>query len=462
VSKVKQLLGLLLGGGLVLSPNALALQPDSSILVAQASTQNYWQESVDLLQTQVNLLTQVEQSLYSTQRNYVANTYRKLFFYISNLDQYLETYGVASQATCTNQPLTGAELAAYCALFESRSTLFTLLATTEQRQSRLGTSEDSLLFPIAGSSFISSDLTPQESWQSSEETFDVVVIDSPKPARNQGDIVRPAIAPTPQILTTINNQKSALLAVKPQLPAGYVLEDDDVFTTTTTRYRYVPAPQEYVLYQAFLAQPDTGLSRLLPREAYEEPYTTSRLKDSLQEQFPFPVLNDAAIAPNLPLIFEGETLRFIPEDLDLSLIADLGEVDIAAAQNLDPDHPLISYQSPRTFAGLQQEQRRLLFQKDGLAMNSAPLQLNHTYLVRLIQYEFAPEILEGKTLPRHRFKEITMLADPKSYDVLVAVQPVKSWLDGSYSLLWQIVDQKPAVTIEDLADYIMVDSPLRP
>lgn len=461
---MKKLLGLLLVSGLALcsSTSAAAAETEKLVAQAQSSQDSYWQESVDLMQAQINLLTQVEQALYSTQRNYVSSSYRKLFFQISSLDRYLEKYGIASQSSCNNQPLAAEKLAVYCALFNSRSTLFTLLAATEQRQGRLGTSEDSLLFPISGGSLLSSSVTPQESWQSSEETFDVIVIDSPKPARNQGEIVRPAIAPIPQIAARIANQKAIFLGLRPQLPAGYVLEDDDVFTTTTTRYRYIPVPKEYELYQAFLAQPNTGLTRLLPRDAYEEPHTTSRLKDSLREQFPFPVLSESAAAPNLPLIFEGETLRFIPEDLDLSLIADLGEVDVAAAQNLDPSHPLISYQSPRTFAGLQQEQRRLLFQKDGLSMNSAPLQLNHTYLVRLIQYEFAPEILEGKALPRHRFKEITVLADPKSYDVLVAVQPVKSWLDGSYSLLWQVIDQQPAAPIEDLADYIMVDSPLQP
>ncbi|MGB2925675.1 MAG: hypothetical protein WBB82_10265 [Limnothrix sp.] len=462
MSNVKQLLGLLLGGSLVLSPNALALQPDSAKLVAQASTQNYWPESVDLLQTQVNLLTQVEQSLYSTQRNYVASSYRKLFFYIGKLDRYLETYGVASRPTCINQPLSGSELAAYCALFESRSTLFTLLATTEQRQSRLGTGEDSLLFPAFGSSLISSEITPQESWQSETETFDVMATDAAKPLQNQGDIIRPAIAPVPEIVAAIAKQKSALLAVTPQLPAGYALADETVFNTTTTRYQYMPTPQEYAQHQAFLSQPNTGISRLLPRDAYEEPNTTSRLKASLREQFPFPVLTDAAIAPNLPLIFEGESLRFIPESLDLSLIEDLGTVDFDAAKKLAQNHSLTSYQSPTTFAGLQQEQRRLLFQKDAGSMNIAPLALNHTYLVRLIQYEFSPEILEGKVLPRYRFKEINMLAKPPSNDVLVAVQPVKNWLDGSYTILWQVLDQKPAATITDLADYITVDSPSQP
>ncbi|WP_160148509.1 hypothetical protein [[Leptolyngbya] sp. PCC 7376] len=45
------------------------------------------------------------------------------------------------------------------------------------------------------------------------------------------------------------------------------------------------------------------------------------------------------------------------------------------------------------------------------------------------------EILTGEPLPRYRFKELNLQADPDSYDILIAIKPVKEWLDGVYTLL---------------------------
>lgn len=416
-----------------------------------------WDQSVSLAQKQIDLLTEVEESLYSTKIGFVRNSYRKLFFHIGELDRYLDQFGNGSTPTCTGQTLEGAELDTYCTLFNSRPLLFQLLAATDARQIRLGNAESSVLNRSWGDPLLSPSLTSQEAWQSEQETFDVLVIGDAKPAQNQGDISRPAIAPLPFTIKAIDTQKSALLALNPQLPSGYELAEDTTFETTTTRFQYVPVAQEYEWHTDFLAQPNTGLTRLMPREAYEENYTASSLKPELTERFPFPVLGETKPFPNLPLLYENDEIKFIPEDFNLGLITDLGETDFSELDILD--NPVTQYESPTTFAELQQEQRRLLFQKDGRSPSTATLQLNHTYLVRLIQYDFAEEILTGEPLPRYRFKELNLLAEPDSYDVLLTIKPVKRWLDGGYTLLWQTINQSEATELVDLVDYITVESP---
>ncbi|AFY39517.1 hypothetical protein Lepto7376_3291 [[Leptolyngbya] sp. PCC 7376] len=420
-----------------------------------------WANSVSLAQEQIDLLTEVEQSLYSTKYGFVQGSYRKLFFHIGELDRYLDRFGDPIATDCSAQSFDNPELSIYCSLLNSRPLLFQLLAATEQRQLRLSTAESSFLTP-GSIALLSPELDPQESWQSEQDTFDVLVIGDAKPTQNQGDITRPAIAPLPETKKAIANQKSALLALNPSLPNGFLLEEDTTFTTTTTRYQYVPVAKEYEWHTDFLAQPNTGLTRLLPREAYEENYTASSLKPELVEKFPFPKLGETAPFPNLPLLVEDNVLKFVPESFNLGLITDLGETDFGNIQDLDTATPVTEYESPTTFAGLQQEQRRLLFQKDGRSPSTALLELDHLYLVRLVQYDFAEEILTGEPLPRYRFKELNLLADPDSYDVLIAIKPVKEWLDGGYTLLWQIIDQSEATALEDLADYIVVDSPIQP
>ena len=97
----------------------------------------------------------------------------------------------------------------------------------------------------------------------------------------------------------------------------------------------MPVADEYEWHADFLTQPNTGLTRLMPREAYEENYQASSLKPGLTERFPFPKLGETKPFPNLPLLYEGNEIKFIPEDFNLGLIADLGEIDFAELPSLD-------------------------------------------------------------------------------------------------------------------------------
>lgn len=449
------------GGALMVSFVTLAAVP--AIAQSTSFQDEFQDDSFALAQTQLELLAAVEESLYSTNIEVVGRSYRKLFFQIGALDRYLVTYGNAATQSCTNQPLNGAELEIYCTLFSTRPLLFQLLAIADARQLQLGNTETNLLNLAGGDPLLSPSLISQEVWRSEQNTFDVVVIDNAKPLQNQGDLIRPAIAPLPATIQAIATQKTALLALNRNFSDGLQLLDSDLFATTTARFHYVPVADEYEWHAEFLAQPNTGISRLMPRAAYAEDDTASRLQLSLKEQFPFPNLGETKPLPNLPLLYENNEITFIPEDFNLGLIADLGAIDFSELDILD--NPITQYNSPITFAGLQEEQRRLLFQKDGRSphstpLHSAPLQLNHTYLVRLIQYDFAAEILTGEPLPRHRLKELNLLLEPNSYDVLIAIKPVKEWLDGGYTLLWQVVDQSAAPELIDLADYIAIDSPV--
>ena len=437
----------------------LAEETDNQSLIENYVDTAFWTDSTELIQSQIYLLETVEQSLYSSEQNTVRGSYRRLFFHIGKLDRYLKKHGVASNFTCGNQPLVGVQRDVYCTLFNSRSTIFDLFAATDQRQARLGISEDSLIVPF-GDPLLTAEVNPQEAWNSVDATFRLANVGANKPLYQEGDLNRPAIAPLPKTLSDIENLRSQLLALQPKFPEGYSIEDGSIFATTNTRYTYAPVQQEREFHQDFLAGPNTGISRLLPRDAYEERETLSSLRIPLEEQFPFPSLTEDA-RPNLPLIYEEETLKFIPQDLDLALISDLGAVSFAEARDLAIAHPIATYQSPNTLDGLQQKQRRLIFQTDMDSFGAATLMPEHAYLVRLIQYEFAPEILEEQTLPRHRLNLLPSLTSPESNDVLLIVKPMRQWLDGGYTLLWQVLEQSEATAINDLADYITVESPRR-
>jgi len=180
----------------------------------------------------------------------------------------------------------------------------------------------------------------------------------------------------------------------------------------------------------------------------------------------------------------GDVLELVTPDLDYGFIWDLGVVpleqltlDVLLNLPQDPDDdpepaiPLtltdlstltffLTYTPPNTLGALQADRNRFLTGKQsafGLPADlplQAAMNLNHTYLLRSIQFQ-VPEALRAGRFQREGDRRYqSVLLDMPSQDLLLAVQPTQRHPDGSYTLRWRILGQFPNPEVVDLGQYV--------
>jgi len=177
-----------------------------------------------------------------------------------------------------------------------------------------------------------------------------------------------------------------------------------------------PSPNDLKKYSQFLAQPHTGLCRLLPRETYDGMLLTrgSGSYYSFSES-----TNEYGNGTQIGL--EQGTLKSMFAGANIGVMVSLGDL---ALENVDADQDGVRYlaaiAAPVREPDAREWQRRAGagFAADGVSYKSTlPATVNGTYVVRSIQFNRA--------------------------DVLVAFRVVRQDADGSVTLLWKILKQFP-------------------
>jgi len=233
------------------------------------------------------------------------------------------------------------------------------------------------------------------------------------------------------------------------------------------KFAYDLDQEEPQTYGKFLALPKTGIFRVLPYLAYQRPLNQleNRLLKTVGERYPFPSLAETkqGFTPNLALQLVGERFQILSSGCDRNFMADLGNIPIekldVKLKTATPEirKAFLNYQPPQKLNALQVEQRQLIAGKNPdshLVSASVPVRLNHTYLVRSLQFQLPDAIVTGKQLtPQERLK-IDELLKIQSSDRIIAFRPVRQRSDGSYTILWRVIKELNPPQIDDLETYL--------
>jgi hypothetical protein len=192
------------------------------------------------------------------------------------------------------------------------------------------------------------------------------------------------------------------------------------------------------------------------------------LQPSVAERYPFPLLaeGNGEFTPRLTLQAVNNNFQLAPEGINYGFMVDLGDVPL---EKLDTSLKAVSpnirefflnYQPPRQLDALQVERRRFLtgklenFNQSEKILGQLPAVVNHTYLVRSLQFQLPEIIVNGRPVSGRERRYLDQLLKIQSSDIIVAFRPVRRRSDGSYTILWRVVNQLSDPQINDLEEYV--------
>ncbi|MBE9148178.1 hypothetical protein [Coleofasciculus sp. LEGE 07092] len=480
---------------------SLSLLPASAaetpaVLERSQSRQDFWLQAERLVQEQLNLINRSQRSLSGPDVSLAEATRAQLFLHLGKVERFLNSQYQIPQFLCSNGTaspevpanLTAPQREVYCSLYASTQQLKPMVRVIERRLP--------MLAGLAAPDPLSPEDKPPPSLRYNVQLpvrprySPVPNFPEPEPPTigvpTKRPIVdydeppfQPAIAPPQQAITTLLAARQQLLSILPAFPESARIIDPGPNPEIIARGTYGLLPLEPQQYAEFLAQPNTGIARLLLAESYhpDPNRLRNRLEPPVLEEFPFASLAESAsgMIPRLALEIEDGNIQIPMSGLDYGFIVNLGDV---ALENLDPTLKNIArfspqerdlffnYIPPNQVDALQIDQRRFLTGKAGVGFvppisppvsTQVPVELNTTYLVRLIQFQLPEAVLKGEPISREQRRYLPEILKTPSSDVIVAFRPVHRRLDGSYTVLWRLIEQFPDPKIEDLVEYVELE-----
>lgn len=232
-------------------------------------------------------------------------------------------------------------------------------------------------------------------------------------------------------------------------------------------------PEEAQPYADFLDRPQTGIVRIVPSIVYNPYANPTGIAPPLPVRVPFtPLLEpetDGKFVDRLALQVSDGNFQLVFPGVNYGFMTDLGDVAIEALDPaltnglaLSPDllDLFLEYQPPREFAAIQEDRQRFIANKlDAFGLSAPvavqlPAQLNRTYLVRSIQFDLPDLIVTGRPLTQRERRILALLLETPSSDLLVAFRPIARRSDGSYLVLWRVLQEFPDPEILDLFKYV--------
>ena len=488
-----------------LGGQAIAADPVPTVVAQETGDRvlqtEFWPQAYRLVQEQSFLIDRIEEALLSPDPNRVRAAEGQITLHLGAVDRFLRSAYPLPDLLCgdlaPSLPATGAsaslpsgpQVQAYCGLYAAADRLKALRPDLDRRVMALGSVAEVEPLPlVSGEVTVNRAGVPQMRHGNLRDAADSVqgrvpaapmamtpVVEQPmKPLVNYSPPMQPAIAPPDGLLTQVRSIRALNEQIQAAFPGSPRFANRQEMMTSLDELTYDLYEPEADYYQAFLAQPNTGIARLLPAAVYQpDPnQLRNRLMPTVEERYPFsPLLAQRAEgSPLLALQVAGDRLQFAPVGLHYGFMADLGQTPLDALDaQLKVDRQVLSpelrslfmgYQPPETLADLQRDQRRFLRNKgDERALETfqngqIPLVVGHTYLVRSLQFELPEAIVEGRPLPVRDRRYLELRLDTDSSDVLVAVRPISRRVDGSYTVLWQLIEEFPDPTIRDLDQYV--------
>ncbi|MBW4651309.1 MAG: hypothetical protein KME06_21865 [Kastovskya adunca ATA6-11-RM4] len=470
---------------------------DAPTLTAQARpSQDFFPQAQRLMQEQLNLINRMEKALVGADLNRLEAVRGQLFLHVGAVERFLTSQYRLPQVLCNNDPsrpapsvaLTASQQQVYCTLNASTRQLAPLLTVLEGRlptltdlaavepEARASRRPLGQRFNFRGPATPryapAPDLPPAEP--------PVLGIPAKTPIANYQPPLQPAIIAPQRAIAVLQAARERLLSAQRALPPSSLpLRDPSGNAEAIRRGSYGLSPLAPQQYAKFLNLPNTGIARILTAEAYrlDPNQLRNRLQPTVAEEFPFAPLRQPTneFTPRLTLQIDQGNLQLALPELNYGFIADLGEVSLedldASLQNIPtlsaPQRQFfLNYVPPNKLEALQVDRQRFLTGKAGFGFvpplsppvsTQTPVVLNHTYLLRLVQFQLPDVIVTGQPISRERRRYVDLILETPSSDVLVAVQPVDRRIDGSYTVLWRVLNQYPDPQIVDLEAYVQLE-----
>jgi hypothetical protein len=453
----------------------------------QNQSDDFYKVTSQMLQEQLNLVSRIEKAITQPDPNRLRAVRGQIFVQSKVIEAFAKRQNSDFRGTCTgtnSKNLNNSEAEIYCNLYASSQELLKLSPLLDVLLSRRG--ELALIrelplvsgerkshpvlaistteYPLLGRKATPFAIQEPNLPYSSVPTVGIV---NKKLLADYVPPMQAAIAIPPEALSTLENVEAKLNQVKAAFPQGFRFEDPKQTTVALEKFAYGLDSQETQTHARFLALPKTGIFRVLPDSAYNRPLNTlqNRLVMTVKERYPFPSLGRASdgFNPSLTLHLADNNFQMLLQGADYNFMADLGDIPI---EKLDSDLkkvPLptrelfLNYQPPQQLEAIQVERRRFQTGKEinsDILKTKIPAKLNHTYIMRSLQFQLPEAIVKNQRLtPQERLK-IDALTKIQSSDVIVAFKPVRKRSDGSYTVVWRILKQMPNPQINDLEAYL--------
>jgi hypothetical protein len=501
------LLGFLLPVSLTFTPShALAMEYQSSLNLSQTldsekSYNTFYTHAQGLVQRQIYLISRIEQAMNSAEPNKMRVVEGQLIVHTHAVESFLKRLYPNPKNLCTAkgellpqsslpEQLTESQLQIYCSLYGSSQELLKLSSVINRLLSRRGElglvrqlplvsgerqSDPVLSFGSVQRPDLAKPATPIAGREPNLTSSPIPVVGSPEKTAisNYKPSLQPAIAPPEEAINILKTAHQILQAGQAAFPTNIKFIDPEENATALDRFAYDVDQQEKQIYAQFLRSPNTGIFRVLPDSAYHSQSRAfqNRLQPSVIERYPFPSVGEKQgnFTPSLALKMIDDKFQLFPQGIDYGFIVDIGDIPLekldGRLQAIDPSTRdfFLNYQPPRELKALQVDKRRFITGKDQnwqqsqIYLIGAKAQVNKTYLVRSLQFQLPEIILERQPIPRENSRIREQLTEVPSSDTIIAFRAVRRRPDGSYTILWRVLNQLPAPQIDDLEKYVIGD-----
>ncbi|MGB3639712.1 MAG: hypothetical protein WBA39_19380 [Rivularia sp. (in: cyanobacteria)] len=443
-----------------------------------------------LVNRQVNLIYRIQKALSEPDPNRMRAVGGQLITHTVVVESFLKRQYPKPQALCNQNrskdasvdlipPLSPSSSKVYCSLYNSSRELSKLTPILDRLLSRRGElaivrelplvsgeKQSDLVLPMSPVTRpnLGKLATPYAILEPSVEADASLIIGKRKKRAiaNYVPPVQPAIKPPTEALKILTNAQQYLASAISVLPAENNFPNPEKMTAEFNRLAYDVDLQEKQTYRKLLLMPNTGIFRVLPHQAYLRPLNTveNRSQKNVLDRYPFPVLGKPKgnFTPNLPLQIIKGKFQLQSQGVDYGFMAEIGDVPLekldANLRTVDPkkQNNLVNYQPPSKLSELFTEKRKIITGKH--KNSNVDAKLNHTYLVRNLQFQLPETIANNQVISRKQRRYIDQLLQMQSSDVIVAFRPVRRHSDGSYTVTWRVLQQLTDPQIEDLEDYL--------
>ncbi|MGM3307248.1 hypothetical protein ACSQ6I_14965 [Anabaena sp. WFMT] len=500
----KIFLGLLLPFSLVSTPSfTLAMEYKAEFdlsqnLASEEATEKFYTTAVQLVQQQIYLVARLEQAFIDPDPNKMRSVRGQLTVRTYAVESFLTRQYPSPKTLCNSRgefspqsslpvQLTESQSQIYCSLYASNQELLKLYPVIDRLLSRRG--ELALVKPLPLVSGerqsdpvltiapvqrpdLGKPATPFASREPNLTSSPLPIVGSTAKTAlaNYVAPMQPAIAVPEEAVSTLKTANQILTAVQKAFPANIKFINPQEDVATLDRFAYDIDSQERQTYAQFLKLPNTGIFRVLPDSAYRRPLNLlqNRLQASVSERYPFPSVGEVQgdFDPSLALKMMGDNFQLVHQGIDYGFIIDVGDVPLAKldeklqAVSASTGEFLLNYQPPKQLEALQIDRRRFLtgkdqnWQKQEIFLAGATAKLNHTYLVRSLQFQLPEIILSRQPISPQNSRITQQIGQIPSSDTILAFRAVRRRPDGSYTILWRVLKQLPTPEIEDLENYV--------
>ena len=493
------------------APAPTSISPSIEVGQGRMGQADFWPQAAELVRQQHYWAYQAEQSLAGVDPNAVRVARGRIVANAVAVEQFLKRQYPFPNILCgtfdasvtpnamtaqsladlqrqavENASLSSAQTQAYCQLRTVTQRLESVVPILERRVLMLSDvaevrpvtlpsepyREATLGIPVERR-FLSQPATPRFAQEPAMAQVMSPVLDGPQKdaIANYEPPMQPAVAPPRQATVTLQAVQQQLQAIQALFPPTFAFTDPALGSQIDERNAYEMHPREVEYYSAFVTGPGRGMTRILTADAHHRPANVIRNRaiPSVLERYPFDVLTltpdssqPDAFVPRLALQVKDDTIQVFPNGLDYGFMADLGDVpleQVTLQSSVVPEF-FVTYRPPTQLAALQTDQRQFLVGRQTDApgeqtlQSQLPLRLNHTYVARLVQYELPEAIASQRRITPQERARLNQVLAMNSADVLVAFRAVNRRSDGSYTVLWQVLQEFPDPVVQDLDDYV--------